>query len=109
MTPESLPEDVPAQVMRLWEEGDRREALGLLYRASLSRLIERYEFAFRASYTEAECAAVVKARGIDSLSDYFWRLTDVWRRLAYGHLEPPGETVQGLCRNWNREMSGEQD
>lgn len=109
VTPESLPEDVPAQVIRLWEGGARREALGLLYRASLSRLIERYEFAFRASHTEAECAALVKARGIDSLSDYFWRLTEVWRRLAYGHLEPPGETVQGLCASWQREMSGEQN
>ena len=107
VTPESLPEDVPGQVMRLWDDGARREALGLLYRASLSRLIERYEIAFRASHTEAECAALVKARGIESLSDYFWRLTDVWRRLAYGHHEPAGETVQGLCAGWNEELSGD--
>ena len=105
VTPQSLPPDVPAEVMRIWSEGGYREALGLLYRASLSRLIDRYELAFRASHTEAECAALVKACGIDSLSDYFWQLTNVWRRLAYGHHKPESEIIQGLCDGWNRELS----
>jgi hypothetical protein len=83
VTPESLPPDVPQQARRLWGEGAYREALSLLYRGSLSRLIDRYELAFRASHTEAECAALVRAQGIDSLSDYFWQLTQTWRRLAY--------------------------
>ncbi len=105
VTPQSLPPDVPAQVMRIWGEGGYREALSLLYRASLSRLIERYELAFRASHTEAECAALVKAHGIDSLSDYFLQLTNVWRRLAYGHQQPASEIIQGLCDDWSRELS----
>ena len=105
VTPQSLPRDVPAQVMRLWGEGGYREALSLLYRASLSRLIDRYELAFRASHTEAECAALVKACGIDSLSDYFWQLTNVWRRLAYGHHRPESEIVQRLCDGWTTELS----
>jgi len=107
VTPESLPEDVPGQVMTLWGDGCHREALSLLYRASLSRLIDRYELAFRASHTEAECAALVRARGIDSLSEYFWQLTDVWRRLAYGHQVPGSDTVQGLCAGWREELADE--
>ena len=105
VTPQSLPADVPAQVMRIWDEGGYREALSLLYRASLSRLIDRYELAFRASYTEAECAALVRARGIDSLSDYFWQLTNVWRRLAYGHQKPETQVIQSLCDGWSTELS----
>lgn len=105
VTPQSLPPDVPAQVMRLWTEGGYREALSLLYRASLSRLIDKHELAFRASHTEAECAALVKARGIESLSDYFWQLTLVWRKLAYGHQVPDSEVVQGLCQGWTSELS----
>jgi hypothetical protein len=108
VTPQSLPPDVPAQVMRQWAEGGYREALSLLYRASLSRLIDRYEIAFRASHTEAECAALVRACGIDSLSEYFWQLTNVWRRLAYGHQLPESETIQGLCDGWTTELSNEQ-
>ncbi|MCP4878059.1 MAG: DUF4129 domain-containing protein [Gammaproteobacteria bacterium] len=107
VTPESLPEDVPHQVMRLWAEGDYREALSLLYRASLSRLIARYELAFRASHTELECAALVRARGIDSLSDYFWQLTSIWRKLAYGHQLPETEAIRDLCNDWVTELSDE--
>ena len=107
VTPESLPDDVPEQVMQLWGEGRGREALGLLYRASLSRLIDRYQFGFRASHTEAECAALVRDRGIESLSEYFGQLTRVWRRLAYGHQLPAGDTVRGLCDGWSRELSSE--
>jgi hypothetical protein len=107
VTPESLPPDVPAQVMELWIEGGYREALSLLYRASLSRLIAKYQLAFRASHTEAECAALVRAHGIDSVSEYFWQLTNAWRRLAYGHQLPEIETIQGLCDGWTTELSDE--
>jgi hypothetical protein len=105
VTPESLPADVPAQVMLLWEQGAGREALGLLYRATLSRLIDRHQIAFRASHTEAECAGLVRACGVESLSDYFWQLTQVWRRLAYGHRLPLADTVRELCADWNRELA----
>jgi hypothetical protein len=105
VTPQSLPDDVPGEVMARWRQGEHREALSLLYRASLSRLIDRHEIAFRASHTEAECAALVRARGIDSLSDYFQRLTDVWRRLAYGHRVPESDTVRELCTGWRAELA----
>ncbi|MCP4471581.1 MAG: DUF4129 domain-containing protein [Gammaproteobacteria bacterium] len=105
VTPESLPPDVPQQAIRLWGEGACREALSLLYRASLSRLIERYELAFRASHTEAECAALVRAHGIESLSEYFWQLTQTWRRLAYGHRLPSDDVLHSLCDGWARELS----
>ena len=105
VTPQSLPSDVPAQVMLLWSKSSYREALSLLYRASLSRLIDKYELAFRSSHTEAECAALVRERGVDSLSDYFWQLTNVWRRLAYGHQLPDSEIIQGLCDAWTTELS----
>jgi len=103
--PASLPADVPAQVMLLWEQGAGREALSLLYRATLSRLIERHQIAFRASHTEAECAQLVRASGIEPLGDYFGRLTQVWRRLAYGHRLPLAETVRELCADWNRRLA----
>jgi hypothetical protein len=109
VTPQSLPADVPLQVMRLWEQGEYREAMSLLYRAALTRLIDRYELAFRSSHTEAECAALVKQRGIDSLSEYFGQLTQVWRRLAYGHQLPASETVRQLCDGWTTELSDEPD
>lgn len=105
LRPESLPEDVPVQVMKLWQTDQPREALGLLYRASLSRLIQQYALAFKSSHTEAECAAVVESYGIQSLSRYFTGLTRVWRHLAYGHELPDSTTLQKLCDNWAKEMA----
>jgi len=109
VTPESLPGDVPSQVMQLWEQGAGREALGLLYRATLSRLIDHHQIAFRASHTEAECVGLVSACGVESLSDYFGQLTQVWRRLAYGHRLPLVETVRELCADWNRELADDKE
>ncbi len=103
--PESLPQDVPMQVMSLWQQEQFRDALGLLYRAALSRLIEQHALAFKSSHTEAECAALVQARGIESLSNYFTKLTQVWRRLAYGHQLPELIDLQKLCDDWSREMA----
>ena len=34
------------------------------------------------------------------LSEYFAELTDVWRKLAYGHLIPNNQTFSTLCQNW---------
>ena len=103
--PESLPDDIPAQVMSFWRDNRHRDALGLLYRASLSRLIEQHALAFKSSYTEAECAALVKSRGIDSLSNYFAGLTRIWCHLAYGHELPAIEAIENLCEGWSAEMA----
>ena len=102
---ESLPDDIPAQVMSYWHDNRPRDAIGLLYRASLSRLIDHSTLAFKSSHTEAECVALVKARGIDSLSRYFAGLTRVWCRLAYGHEMPAIEAIEKLCDCWSAEMT----
>jgi hypothetical protein len=104
VSPESLPDDVPAQVMLLWHDNRQRDALGLLYRASLSRLIDQHALTFKSSHTEAECAALVKTRGIISLSSYFTGLTRAWCHLAYGHELPQQDTIQKLCDGWSEEL-----
>ena len=103
--PESLPDDIPAQVMSFWYDHRHRDALGLLYRASLSRLIDQHALGFKTSHTEAECAALVKACGIDSLSHYFSGLTRAWCHLAYGHELPAQEAIVKLCDDWSTEMA----
>lgn len=107
VTPESLPGDVTSEVLDQWRKGNYREAIGLLYRASLSRLIDKHELAFRDSFTEAECAALVREQGIESLSRFFSELTQVWRRLAYGHQLPQSEQIEALCNGWIEELSDE--
>lgn len=97
---ESVPENVPEQVLALWRQGEAREALGLLYRATLSRLIHQYHFTFNESATEKECADLVRHSGTKELDSYMQGLTRTWQRLAYGHRLPDEQDVIGLCKIW---------
>ncbi|MEX1032410.1 MAG: DUF4129 domain-containing protein [Cellvibrionaceae bacterium] len=97
---ESLPEDVPGQVMSLWRGGKHREAVGLLYRATLSGLIHQFSFEFFDGYTEQECANLVRSEAEGRLSTYVQRLTAVWQHLAYAHRMPGEAQVSDLCSEW---------
>jgi hypothetical protein len=97
---DSLPEDVPGQVQALWLAEQYRAALSLLYRATLSSLIHRYDFAFSDGHTEGECAAIVRQRGNKQLSAYTEQLTHCWQQLAYGHHLPESEQVAVMCKQW---------
>ncbi|WP_250461380.1 DUF4129 domain-containing protein [Microbulbifer litoralis] len=109
----SLPDDVCAEVLRLWASGDRRNSLGLLYRATLSHLIERYQFEFGDHLTESECARQVQTRRqreadpdgelrpvSGALGDFVQQLTGVWQQLAYAHRAPATGRVENLCDRW---------
>ncbi|MEW5249146.1 DUF4129 domain-containing protein [Microbulbifer sp. 2201CG32-9] len=105
--PQSLPRDVCAEVLRLWYDGQHRAGLGLLYRATLAYLIERYGFEFGQQLTENECALLVQRRvaerqqpGDSSLNELVQQLTRAWQQLAYAHRVPDGERVRAMCGRW---------
>lgn len=106
---DSLPEDVPQQVLNLWRAGKSREAIGLLYRATLSRLIHQFSFEFYDGYTEQECVSAVRVGNNASVSEYLVQLTRVWQYLAYAHQQPGTAEVEALCSRWpqlfNRDVS----
>ncbi|MBB3060577.1 DUF4129 domain-containing protein [Microbulbifer rhizosphaerae] len=105
----SLPADVCAEVLRLWQQGEQRAGLGLLYRATLSHLIEDYLFEFGDHLTERECARLVEHRRggnqeqppvSSALSSFVQQLTTAWQQLAYAHRAPETARVQALCGQW---------
>lgn len=100
VTPESLPADVAESARALCREGRTREALSLLYRASVARLMDRFEIAIPPSATEGEC--LQRARPVlgDEGRRLFTRLTTAWQQLAYGHRTPDTGAVEALCRRW---------
>ncbi len=99
---ESLPNDVPRQVMKLWENNQHREALGLLYRSSLSKLVHQHSFLFNDGHTEKECADIVQQSGPVALTTYISKLTRTWQHLAYAHHLPLTEDIDDLCLEWPR-------
>lgn len=99
VTPESLPDDVAAQAEQLWEQ-QPREALGLLYRALLSRLLHDYRLPLKSAYTEGEVLRQVEQLQHHELSHFSRTLTDHWQNLAYGHQLPPAALKLKLCEDW---------
>ncbi len=97
---QSLPDDIPAEVLALWHNNQPREAVSLLYRGTLSRLIHHYQLAFKQSDTEQDCVNRVRQQTGTEVTVYFVRLTALWERLAYGHQLPALDQLSILCDRW---------
>lgn len=95
--PESLPDDVGAAAFELWQRGEQRAALALLYRGLLSRLVHEHAVPIRASSTEGECIALARPHLDDASARYAVRLVETWAAAVYGGLLPAPADVQSLC------------
>lgn len=100
LNPDSLPDNPAAEAMRLVEQGERRAALSLLYRASLLALISDHQLDIPASATENECVELVRCSRGSQETDFFARLTRDWIQLAYGHHQPQPGQLLTLCQEW---------
>ena len=97
--PESLPDDVAAAARAAIEAGRLREALSLLYRASLVRLMDE-GLEFVQGDTEGDCLRTVK-RGIAATrARYFTQLVEAWQLIAYAHRSLAREAALALADGW---------
>ncbi|MDO7899310.1 DUF4129 domain-containing protein [Pseudomonas citrulli] len=101
---QSLPVDVAASVEQLWATNPR-EALGLLYRALLSRLHHDFKIPLKAADTEGQVLQRVEQLEHERLLGFSKSLTLHWQNLAYGHRAPPLDLQRQLCDDW-RELFG---
>lgn len=101
VSPQSLPADIPGEVERLWDK-QPRAALGLLYRALLSRMLHEQRLPLKSAHTEAEVLQRVQTLRQQELSHFSQTLTLHWQNLAYGHRLPPAALKQELCSTWRR-------
>ncbi|GAB3252905.1 hypothetical protein [Chitinimonas naiadis] len=103
--PESLPDDVPAAVRALWTQGQRRAALALLYRATLSQLAHRHDLVLNRGATEGDClrsAQQAEQRGqLDqTVLVALQQVTGLWLAAAYARQWPNDLTLDGACQQW---------
>jgi hypothetical protein len=95
--PETLPADIGAAASALWDAGDRRAALALLYRGLLSRLIHVHRVPIRHSSTEGDCLELAARHLTDTPRQYTAGLIRAWQRFVYGGEDLQTPLVQGLC------------
>ena len=96
----SLPEDIPEAAWRLWQGGSRQEALALLYRGAISRVMELGRVEIQESDTEGDCLRRVEQSGAVAHPDYFRGITRAWIGLAYAGIAPSDAEVEAICRQW---------
>jgi Domain of unknown function (DUF4129) len=95
--PETLPDDIGAAARALWDQGDHRAALALLYRGMLSRLAHVHHVPIRHSSTEGDCLALVAGSLAVARYEYAAGLIRVWQRSVYGRETVAAAAVHELC------------
>ena len=95
--PASLPPDIGAAARALWDAGQQRAALALLYRGLLSRLAHVHSVPIRDSTTEGDCLALAAEHLATPRQDYVSRLVRMWQHAVYGHEEVSAVAIHDLC------------
>lgn len=103
--PDSLPDDVGAAARALWQAGERRAALALLFRATLSRLVSADGLHLYPGATEGDCLRLARqAHAAGQLGTARLAVADtitgLWLRGAYGGRWPADEPFGTACTAW---------
>ena len=97
---ESFPDNLTEVAWAAWAAGRRQDALSLLYRGSISWLVEREHLPIIESDTESDCLDRAHSLRNRSMHAYFTNVTHRWTNAAYGKLWPNDEEVKHLCQSW---------
>ena len=102
--PDSLPTAIGASAATLWQRGEARSALALLYRGALSRLVHTHAVPIRAASTEEECLALARVRLEPAPGAYLARLVQAWQLAVYGGRLPSAEEALALFEAFDRQL-----
>lgn len=104
-TPESLPDDIAAAVRKLWQQGQPRAALALLYRGAVNRLAIDLGTVLPPGATESECLRHARRLPDQAYAKLFLRIVYCWQAAAYAQRIPSGAEVEKLLGEWNQPSS----
>ena len=96
--PEPLPDDIPSAARRLWQAGRQRDALALLYRASVEAMVERAQVVLVPGATEAECLRASRKMPLAEDREAFAGTVRVWQYAAYAQRLPAIDEFDALLR-----------
>jgi hypothetical protein len=102
--PESLPPDIGAAARALWDRGEHRAALALLYRGMLSRLAHVHEVPIRDSSTEGDCITLAERKLDATRIAYIKQLVRTWQRFSYGAIAIEDGVAHELCSGFARNL-----
>lgn len=95
--PQEVPPDAAARARALWHQGRPRQALALLYRASVESMSERAQMALPPGATEAQCLRVSRRMPDADDRSLFARVVRVWQYAAYAGRLPDDDAFESLA------------
>jgi predicted lipid-binding transport protein (Tim44 family) len=103
---DALPDDLGAAARRLWQGGQQREALAMLYRGCVKQVAADLDAPMPAHATEADCL-----RQADLLTDDLHRqravnIVHAWQYAAYAGRFPDEGEVNTLLTGWPSQQAG---
>ncbi len=107
--PESLPADIGAAARALWDAGEHRSALALLYRGLLSRLVHVHGVPIRDSSTEGDCLALIAGRLSETSAAFASGLVRVWQHAVYGREDIPTSEIHAICSGFGSALGARPD
>jgi len=103
--PESLPDDIAVTARHYWQQGQQRDALSLLYRGGLMRLVNQDDIPLENSHTEGDVIRLSRQVLHQQREIYLEKLTQVWQRAAYAHRFPDDDMAEYLFQHWESSFS----
>jgi len=108
--PDSLPDDIISESRNLWQQGEHRQALSLLYSGALVRLINQEKVELHDSHTEGDVikhtvAKLTQSNAAKTKQSYLRLLTSQWQTIAYAHRTPDENSMQLLFNTWESDFA----
>jgi len=100
--PPPLPDDIPTAVRKLWQRGEQRAALALLYQAAVQRLSDRLGAPMPPGATEGECLSRSRKLADRRYAGLFTRIVACWQAAAYARRMPDTSALETLLDEWNQ-------
>ena len=98
-----LPSNLVREIRERWSTGRFREAMALLYQASVAHVDQTFNCRIRESDTEGDCLR--KTRGIEANARASFReITTLWLRVAYGDVTPSESTFHGALDDFEKHI-----
>jgi hypothetical protein len=97
VVPDVVPPDPAARARDLWQQGRPRQALALLYRASVESMSARAEVVLPPGATEAQCLRASRRMPDEADRRLFARVVQVWQYAAYAGRLPDTDAFDTLA------------
>lgn len=97
---QDLPVDIAAKAEQLLANGQRRQALSVLFRGALRSVMNEHELRIASGATETDCQNSVAAVANQIQTQTFSNLLGVWRKEAYASQPQSEESIRLLINDW---------